>query len=137
MSKTYNERHQFNKSKPVYEFPNGFDTQYQGIIEPGEIRNHDYSYTTNNGIVGWDPEVTRMNCRHPNKKRKRKLLKEFKLTNTDYLGPTLFGFDNRFGDINIRRRRKSIKRIENEKRRFQLKKQAKELIEDGINELNN
>ena len=77
-----------------------------------------------------------MTCRHPNKKRNRKLLKEFRITGVNYLGTSIIGFDHRLGDINDRRRRKSAMRIENEKRRFKLKKQADKLIEEGINEYN-
>ena len=135
MSKTYNERHQLKKVKPKYEFPNGYQTSYWGDIEPGETTTHDYSGTTDDKPCNSE-EVTRMACRHPNKKRNRKLLKEFRMTGVDYFGSSINGFDHRLGDINLRRERKSIMRIGNEKRRFKLKKQADKLIEEGINEYN-
>jgi hypothetical protein len=135
MSKTYNERHQLKKVKPKYEFPQGYDTSYWGEIKPGETKSHDYSGTTDGNNYG-SKEVTRMACRHPNKKRNRKLLKEFRMTGVDYFGSSIVGFDHRWGDVNLRRERKSIMRIGNEKRRFKLKKQADKLIEEGINEYN-
>jgi hypothetical protein len=135
MSKTYNERHQLKKVKPKYEFPQGYNTLYWGEIKPGETKSYDYSGTTDENNYG-KREITRMSCRHPNKKRNRKLLKEFKITGVDYFGNSIIGFDHRCGDINLRRERKSIMRIGNEKRRFKLKKQADKLIEEGINEYN-
>ena len=133
MSKTYNERYQLKKVKPKYEFLQGYDTSYWGEINPGETKSYDYSGTTDGNNHG-SKEVTRMACRHPNKKKHRRLLKEFKNTGVDYLGTSIIGFDHRLGDINDRRRRKSAMRIENEKRRFKLKRQADKLIEEGINE---
>ena len=136
MSKTYNQRHDIRENRPKYEFPNGFKSDIWGEIESGDTRDHDYSYTTNSGPCLDGNEITRMNCRHPNKKRHRKLLKEFKQTGVDYIGMTLLGFDHRFGDINERRSRKHNERIGNSKRRFKLKQQANKLIEEGINEFN-
>ena len=130
MSKTYNERHKLKKVRPKYEFPNGYRTSYWGEIEPGESKSYDYSGTTESD----NDEITRMACRHPNKKRNRKLLKEFRMTGVDYFGTTIVGFDHRWGNINLRRERKSLMRIGNEKRRFKLKRQADKLIEEGINE---
>lgn len=135
MSKTYNERHQVNSIRPKYEFPQGYNAGVWGKIEPGETTTHDYSGTNDDKPCD-NGEVTRMTCRHPNKKRNRKLLKEFRTTGVNYLGTSIIGFDHRLGDINDRRRRKSAMRIENEKRRFKLKKQADKLIEEGIDEYN-
>lgn len=135
MSKTYNERHQLKKIKSKYEFPQGYNTSYWGEIKPGETKSYDYSGTTDGNNYG-NREITRMSCRHPNKKRNRKLLKEFKITGVNYFGTSIIGFDHRWGDINLRRERKSIMRIGNEKRRFKLKQQANKLIEEGINEYN-
>ncbi len=137
MSKTYNQRHQLKKVRPKYEFPQGYNNN-TGVwceIKPGEIKSYDYSGTTDGNNYG-KKEVTIMACRHPNKKRNRKLLKEFRMTGVDYFGTSTIGFDHRWGDINLRRERKSLMRIGNEKRRFKLKKQANKLIEDGIEEYN-
>ena len=134
MGKTYNQRYDIRENRPKYDFPNGFHTDYYGDLDSDKEYDHDYSYSTSDGI-NRSEEITRMNCRHPNKKRHRKLLKEFKKTGVDYVGMTLLGFDHRFGDINDRRRRKDLERIGNAKRRFKLKQQAKELIKEGINEL--
>ena len=136
MSRTYNERHKLREARPKYEFPQGYDTGYWGEIKPGESKSYDYSHTTDSSNSYGSKEVTRMTCRHPNKKRNRRLLKEFRMTNVDYFGSSIVGFDHRWGDINLRRERKSIMRIGNEKRRFKLKKQADKLIEEGINEYN-
>ena len=135
MSKTYNQRHKLKEVHPKYEFPQGYNTSYWGQIEPGETKSYDYSGTTDGNNYGIK-EVTRMACRHPNKKRTHKLLKEFRMTGVDYFGNSINGFDHRLGDVNLRRERKSIIRIGNEKRRFKLKNQANKLIEEGINEYN-
>jgi len=135
MSKTYNQRHQLKEVRPKYEFPQGYRSTWGGQINPGDVLTHDYSGTTDGNNYG-SKEVTRMACRHPNKKRNRKLLKEFRMTGVDYFGSSIVGFDHRWGDINLRRERKSIMRIGNEKRRFKLKQQADKLIEEGINEYN-
>lgn len=135
MGKTYNQRHDIRENRPKYDFPNGFHTDFYGDLDSNKEYDHDYSYSTSDGKFGSE-EITRMNCRHPNKKRHRKLLKEFKQTGVDYVGMTILGFDHRFGDINDRRKRKDCERIGNSKRRFKLKQQANKLIKEGINEFN-
>ena len=136
MSKSYNERYQYKKNRPTFEYPNGFQQKYSNDIQPGETKTYDWSHTTIDRTNGLGHEITLMNCRHPNKRKHRKLIKEFKLVKTWYLG-NFDMFDNRHGDTDSRRRTKSVKRIENEKRRFQLKKQTNKLIEESINEINN
>ena len=98
MSRTYNQRHKLREVRPKYEFPQGYDTSYWGEIKPGETKSYDYSGTTDGNNYG-SKEITRMTCRHPNKKRNRKLLKEFRMTGVDYFGSSIVGFDHRWGEI--------------------------------------
>ena len=136
MSKSYFSRRSIRDSKPIIEYNKDIHNTWNGkIISAGTTKKYDCTGTTDGD--GKDTNyITRLNCRHPNKRRNRKLLKEFRETNTNYIGAAIIGFDHRWGDINERRKRKELQRICNAKRRFKLKLQAKKLIEDGINEYN-
>ena len=136
MSKPYFTRRTLRDSKPIVEYHQDFRNNWNGkIIKSGTTTKYDCTYTTDGD--GYDRNyVSRINSRHPNKKRNRCLLKEFRETGVSYTGQTFLGFDYRWGDINQRRQRKSCEQIANAKRRFKLKQQAHKLIEEGIDEYN-
>ena len=136
MSKPYFSRRTIRDSKPIIEYEqdivNGWTGKY---IKAGTTKKYDCTNTTDGDNCDLH-YLTRLNSRHPNKKRNRRLLKEFRETGVSYTGQTFLGFDYRWGDINQRRQRKSCEQVANAKRRFKLKQQAHKLIEEGIDEYN-
>lgn len=132
MSKTYFTRRTIRESKPIVEYHQDVINDWVGKkIKAGTTKRYDCTSTTDGD--GYDTNyISRINSRHPNKKKNRRLLKEFRETGVNYIGMTILGFDHRWGDINDRRKRKACERIGNAKRRFKLKQQAKKIIEEGI-----
>jgi len=127
MSKSFNSRYNYKHNKEVTEYPQGFKTTWKEY-KPGDTSNFDYSFTTEKKFNSLNDTLN--NCRHPNKKRNRRLLKEFKTTGVLYKGNNLVGFDSRWGDIYERRINKSIKRRGRELRRSRLKKQTQRIIDN-------
>ncbi len=133
MSKTFNSRYQVRHSKRNrIEFKKDWHDIYNRTIKSGDITSYDWSNTTDGNE---DKEyVSRQISRHPNKKVHRKLIKEFRNMGIGYFGESIYKYDGRDLETYDRRRKKSIKRIMNEKRRFQLKRQADNIINEALNE---
>jgi hypothetical protein len=129
MSKSFNSRYKYKHNKEVTEYPRGLKTTWKEY-KPGDTSYFDYSFTTEKKFNSLNDTLN--NCRHPNKKRNRRLLKEFKTTGVLYKGNNLVGFDSRWGDIYERRLNKSIKRRGRELRRSRLKKQTQRMIDNEI-----
>ena len=129
MSKSFNSRYKYKHNKEVTEYPQGFNTSWKEY-KPGDTSDFDYSFTTEKKFNSLNDTLN--NCRHPNKKRNRRLLKEFKTTGVLYKGNNLVGFDSRWGDIYERRLNKSIKRRGRELRRSRLKRQMQRIIDNEI-----
>ncbi len=129
MSKSFNSRYKYKHNKEVTEYPQGFKTSWKEY-KPGDTSDFDYSFTTEKNFNSLNDTLN--NCRHPNKKRNRRLLKEFKTTGVLYKGNNLVGFDSRWGDIYERRLNKSIKRRGRELRRSRLKRQTQRIIDNEI-----
>jgi len=129
MSKSFNSRYKYKHNKEVTEYPQGLKTGWKEY-KPGDTSDFDYSYTTEQKFNPLNDTLN--NCRHPNKKRNRRLLKEFKTTGVLYKGNNLVGFDSRWGDIYERRLNKSIKRRGRELRRSRLKQQTQRMIDNEI-----
>lgn len=130
MSKSFNSRYKYKHDKEITEYPQGFKTNWKEY-KPGDTSDYDYTHTTIKNKFD-DISETLNNCRHPNKKRNRRLLKEFKTTGVLYKGNNLVGFDSRWEDIYGRRLNKSIKRRGRELRRSRLKKQTQRIIDNEI-----
>jgi len=129
MSKSFNSRYKYKHNKEVTEYPRGFKTSWKEY-KPGDTSDFDYSFTTEKKFNSLNDTLN--NCRHPNKKRNRRLLKEFKTTGVLYKGNNLVGFDSRWGNIYERRLNKSIKRRGRELRRSRLKRQTQRIIDNEI-----
>ena len=129
MSKSFNSRYKYKHNKEVTEYLRGLKTTWKEY-KPGDTSDFDYSFTTEKKFNSLNDTLN--NCRHPNKKRNRRLLKEFKTTGVLYKGNNLVGFDSRWGDIYERRLNKSIKRRGRELRRSRLKKQTQRMIDNEI-----
>ena len=123
MSKTYNDKYDFNKNYGKVVYPNGYEASFiNEAREPGvEYDEVDMSHTTQEG-----PEAHYLTVRHPNKRKKRGSLdREFK--NVGMSSPSYW--KNRFGEVYDKSSRmRLIKREMTQTRRHRMKHDAEEEI---------
>ena len=78
MSKPYFSRRTIRDSKPIIEYEQDIINDWTGkYIKAGTIKKYDCTNTTDGDNCDLH-YLTRLNSRHPNKKRNRRLLKEFR-----------------------------------------------------------
>lgn len=128
MSRTYNTKHDYYKKFPNYEYPQGYKTITGKVIEPGEVIDYDYSYTTD----GPHNNTQHTTVRHPNsRKRKSSLGREFTkvgMTGTRY-------WRNRFCEEDGKLSRcRLVKHQMTHTRRHRLKNDTQEIIDNALNE---
>lgn len=123
MSKTYNSKHKYLEGIDKTEYPNGYSRD--GVnYNPGEISDHDVSYTT--ATDNRDPHIKA--TRHPNKKKHPTLGKGY---NEVGLGNGIRYWRDRFGRVDRKSSRlKSYKRAMSHSRRHRTKISLRDVIND-------
>ena len=131
MSKTYNSKYKFNKTKGIVNYPNGY-VHHLAYGDDNYSSDKDYDYDYSHTTWGSTDNSNIKSTRHPNKKRKKGVLtREFhRVGLTD---PSKY--KNRFGDAYDKSNRTHLSRYElAHRRRHRMKEEVKNIINNALKE---